>query len=192
MNAVLCLIMISCTYIALAEPCCLSAQVVNALGKGLMGLLGISSGSKQREMREKERERVLQQQREREEQERRDAAQRAAYGTGRGGEKVRVAVHGRQVPNERDDVPTASMMVSQLLSVASMATYWQLQQHVVVVCGCICSCGSSLCQVWPTLLPQSGCMSLCQRCGWQSNCASAQSCTAVTICLVASFNEKLE
>lgn len=104
---------------------------MNALGKGLMGLLGISSGSKQREMREKERERVLQQQQEREEQERRDAAQRAAYGTGMGGERVRVTVHGRQVPDELDDVPTAPMMVRQPLVAGIVASL-----AVLMKCGC--------------------------------------------------------
>lgn len=87
---------------------------MNALGKGLMAVLGISSGSKQRE-RERERDRELQQRRQ-------EAAERAAYlsGSRAGGSSgggVRVAVHGHPLPDDDlHDTPTAPGMVSAAAS----------------------------------------------------------------------------
>jgi hypothetical protein len=97
------------------------SQVVTALGKGLMSVLGISGSSshKQREReREREREQARKQQQQREEeQRRRDAADRVAYLSARAGvsgtDAVRVAVHGRPVPEERGSYgPSAPFAVS--------------------------------------------------------------------------------
>ncbi|KAF6253495.1 hypothetical protein COO60DRAFT_1628212, partial [Scenedesmus sp. NREL 46B-D3] len=97
-------------------------QVVSALGKGLMSVLGISSGSghKQREReREQAREQAREEQQQREEEQRRkDAADRVAYLSGRAGvsagpDAVRVAVHGRPVPEDRDSyAPSAPYAMS--------------------------------------------------------------------------------
>lgn len=90
--------------------CLYVLQVVNALGKGLMGLLGINSGKSHQQKRQEEQQR--QEEAERAAAAARETAAARAAGAGYGS---RVNVHGRPVDadNERDALPSAPAMVRE-------------------------------------------------------------------------------
>lgn len=81
-----------------------AGDVMNALGKGLMGLLGISSGKSHQQRRQEEQQR--QEEAERAAAAARETAAARAAGAGLG---TRVNVHGRPV-NDDHDVPSAPDM----------------------------------------------------------------------------------
>jgi hypothetical protein len=124
-----------------------------------MQVLGVSSGSSHKREREQAREQAReQQQQQREEEQRRSAADRVAYLSGCAGvstagtDAVRVAVHGRPVPQEESSYePSAPYAVSDrnrllltdscLLLTKRLGRTKQFQHLVAGACHvCVLSC----------------------------------------------------